>query len=148
MWLIDQGHEGWQYNNHLPWRRMLPLFLPVGPFVCHQPVSRACIRDLKGSLSLNFSSLKGLICQSCDIQCFPLGELPASDLPFSGRHTCLLVHLRPWNAVQQHPVSQANMCQQQRGKTKLVLTSFLKTCNLAHPWWSCVWLVVNHFLLL
>ena len=41
IWLIDQGHEGWQYNNHLPRRRVLPLLLSITPSVFHQPVSTA-----------------------------------------------------------------------------------------------------------
>lgn len=83
-WLIDQSHEEWQYNNQLPWRRVLHLVLSITLSVFYQPVSTARTNvNVRSQQPLPplYLRLKGLICESCDIHCFPLGELPASDLP-------------------------------------------------------------------
>lgn len=87
IWLIDQDHDEWQYNNQLPWRRALSLVLSITPSVSHQPVSTAWTNVNVRSqqwLRPQFSQSEGAYLQELrQPPPIPRRVIPASDFTFS-----------------------------------------------------------------
>lgn len=144
IWLTDQDHDEWQYNNQLPWRRALSLVLSITPSVFHQPVSTAWrnvnVRSQQW-LRPQFSQSEGAYLQELrqpPATSPPPGELYLPVILLSLIcHRCILLQQCPWNALTTPCLTRQHVpATETAGWKKGDL--WPETCNQSRLWWPCV----------